>query len=268
MSLKSVFLKNTIAALLWMGALILHLSAVSKVKVTLGYIGFFFVFIFIIVTYILIFKTYKNKTENQWVSKKVIDIILDWLSFLTLSLVSILILFSFFILSSRVYYNSMSPTLEVGDRTLIFHFRYAPKRNDLVIIEINRGDYPLIPNSTFIDRDTGEVRDTVLFVKRIGAVPGDTIEFVHFNEVTERSQVMINGQIYHSPQCDLMWVKAEEIEIMRQGLDEQGIVKEGLFFVFGDNFERSFDSRNYGPNQEIHIVGQVIFRLWPFGGVR
>ncbi|KAH8585223.1 signal peptidase I family [Cryptosporidium sp. chipmunk genotype I] len=40
-------------------------------------------------------------------------------------------------------------------------------------------------------------------------------------------------------------------------------IPPNYFWIQGDNFNNSRDSRNYGPIHESLIIGRVIFKLWP-----
>ncbi|OII71694.1 uncharacterized protein cubi_01308 [Cryptosporidium ubiquitum] len=40
-------------------------------------------------------------------------------------------------------------------------------------------------------------------------------------------------------------------------------IPPNYFWIQGDNFKNSRDSRNYGPIHESMIIGRVVFKLWP-----
>jgi signal peptidase I len=47
------------------------------------------------------------------------------------------------------------------------------------------------------------------------------------------------------------------------GDGEEITLREGEYFVLGDNRPESSDSRSWGPLPSSRIVGKVIFRYWP-----
>ncbi len=42
------------------------------------------------------------------------------------------------------------------------------------------------------------------------------------------------------------------------------VLKEGEYFVLGDNRVASFDSRRWGPLQENYIIGRTVLKAFPF----
>jgi len=42
------------------------------------------------------------------------------------------------------------------------------------------------------------------------------------------------------------------------------ILRDDEYFVMGDNWRRSTDSRKYGPVHRAHISARVMLKLWPY----
>lgn len=132
--------------------------------------------------------------------------------------------------------ESMSPTLESGDTVLVNKFAYrlsAPKAGDIIAFKPNGNE-----NSHY-------------YMKRVVAVPGDTIQIIS-------GRVYVNGEL------------AEE-KVQTEKMEEAGVAEEpitlgsGEYFVLGDNRNASEDSRSadIGNVNEKDILGKVWFRLTP-----
>ncbi len=147
--------------------------------------------------------------------------------------IGIAVVFTFFFgVRSSVVGPSMSPQLEDGDEVLIDRFSYkfiSPKPGDVIAF---------LPN--------GNV-NTHYYIKRVIAVPGDTIQIID-------GVVIVNDEKY-----------VEDLEPAY--IDDAGIAKEAItlgedeYFVLGDNRNNSEDSRfaNIGNVREDYIIGRVWF---------
>ena len=130
--------------------------------------------------------------------------------------------------------TSMSPAFETGQYLIVSRVHYLiakPQRGDVLVFHL-----PLDP-----ERD---------FIKRIIALPGDTVEF-------RDTEVYINGIILDEPYikeaCD---ASACGDSFWQIGLDE--------YFVMGDNRNHSDDSRFFGTINIDLIVGKAFLRYYPF----
>ncbi len=277
MSVKKAYKTLIITVIFMMTTIILYALNVSKLALSWGMSGFVVATIFSLLSVVLSIKEGKHDrdiTQGSWAKYRFE--ILDWLTFLSVSLMGIFMVFMFFILPSDVQHSSMMPTLSENDRILVYHFKYEPERGDIIIIRITEESYPLVPSSMFIERDNhgliDKVHDEIFFVKRIYAVPGDQLRFVNYDESTASFEIEINGTVIIAPTDEPYYVTNGQREIMLEGL-ENGRVKEGRYFAFGDNangyglFPASYDTRSFGALYEKDIVGKAIYRLWPLGGL-
>lgn len=137
----------------------------------------------------------------------------------------------------KVSGNSMVPTFKNGDYLITEKVTYkfsTPKKGDIIVLKNPRD----------------ESED---FIKRITALPGDTIKI-------ENNSVYVNGQLiredYLPPQTPT-----------RAGsfLTEGNQITAGAnqYFVLGDNRNHSSDSREWGSITKEEIVGRALFRYWP-----
>ncbi len=286
MTLKKAYYILMITIIFMMLAVIFYALNVSKMNLTWGIMGFsvaVILSIFSVVLSINVIKHEKDIKNTGFLFTHRFEI-LDWFSFLSISMMVIFMLFTFILLPSDVDQFSMYPTLKPDDRVLIYHFQYEPSRDDIIIIRITKEKYPLVLNSMFYTYDKNQnlvrINEEIYFVKRVVAIPGDLVEF----EILGASYVVkINGTIAKTMNGENYITSLTEKNIMEQNLD-YGILREGLFLAFGDNpngftyidpvtqetkeIQGSFDSRNYGAVSEEDIIGRVVYRLWPFGNVK
>ena len=149
--------------------------------------------------------------------------------------------------------NSMDPTLRNDQRVFVNKFVYFdpivfksnlnlsfdstlnPKRGDVVVFD------PPFPYDA-----SGKQ-----FVKRIIAVPGDTIE-------NSSGIILVNGKPFGND----FGVTSEISEVPKT------LVPEGYYYVLGDNRNSSNDSRNFGFVPRTSIIGRVWVIYWPFSNFK
>jgi signal peptidase I len=142
-----------------------------------------------------------------------------------------LILITFVFQVSRVEGDSMLPTLEDGQYTVVNKLIYRlhpPQRGDVIVFRAP--DEP--------DRD---------YIKRVVGVPGDKIEirsgWVIINDLKLREPYEMGRPDYSRP-------------------PEK--VKPGHLFVLGDNRQNSSDSHLWGQLPIGRVRGKASLRIWPF----
>lgn len=287
MTLKKAYKTLILTILLMMLTVVLYAFHVTKLTLQWGLIGLTVSAIVSIFTIILSIHQVKHVKEVKlgfWSAHRFE--IFDWLTFLSISLMVIFMIFSFAILPSDVQQNSMYPTLKPGERIIINHFLYEPQRGDVIIIEITKDSYPLISADKYIERDAyGRIiatHEKIYFVKRLVGLPGDEVTFLTDPLDSNQSFVIINGEIILSPFFERYIIQNEQISVILESLDND-ILIEGRYLAFGDNangfqfdpitgeeinLPGSFDSRGFGAVYDEDIIGKVIFRLWPMGVVK
>ncbi len=137
----------------------------------------------------------------------------------------------------KVSGNSMFPTMHDGDYLITEKISYRlgePKRGEIVVLKNPRN----------------ESQD---FIKRIIAIPGDTIGI-------ERNSVFVNGGLIPEKYLPLNTPTHAGAFIT-----EGNSIKAGpnQYFVIGDNRNHSSDSREWGPVTKKEIIGRALFRYWP-----
>jgi signal peptidase I len=126
--------------------------------------------------------------------------------------------------------NSMSPGIHDGDRILVEPWSYslgAVEHGDVVVLR-----YPLDPS--------------VDYIKRVIGVPGDRVTLAG-------GRVWVNGELLEEPYV------ADQDPTYYESVQ----VREGCYYVLGDNRPRSSDSREFGQVPEEYLRGRVDLRLWP-----
>ena len=149
--------------------------------------------------------------------------------------------------------NSMDPTLRNDQRVFVNKFVYFdpivfksnlnlsfdstlnPKRGDVVVFD------PPFPYDA-----SGKQ-----FVKRIIAIPGDTIE-------NSSGIILVNGKPFGND----FGATSEISEVPKT------LVPEGYYYVLGDNRNSSNDSRNFGFVPRSSIIGRVWVIYWPFSNFK
>ena len=133
----------------------------------------------------------------------------------------------------RIYGSSMSPTLVNGN----------------IVTALRGGSYERGDIVAFYYNDK-------ILVKRIVGLPGEVID------IDEDGSVSVDGEPLDEPYLDEKALGECDIELPYQ-------VPEGRYFVMGDNRSVSSDSRSsqVGCVAEEQVIGKLIFRLWPLGGL-
>ncbi len=142
---------------------------------------------------------------------------------------------SIFIKVGKIDGESMLPTYNDGDRVLILRQAHEFERGDIVAF-------------TYTDKDDSYFEEMYntdssylpsLHIKRVQGVPGDEIKI----------------------KDDILYVNGEQISVSSIRLEDQEYtLKEGEYFVQGDNINDSYDSRMHGPIDEEDVYGRIVNR--------
>ncbi len=157
------------------------------------------------------------------------------------AIIAVVIVRNFLIQPFLVSGASMEPNFTNGDYLLVDELTYRfrePQRGE-VIVFYYPGD-----NSTY-------------YIKRIIGLPGEKMEIKDGGIIIKNSvhpEGLVLNEYYLSPE-------------VTASVKNEITVKEGEYFVMGDNRPYSFDSRSWGFLNKSKIVGMVRLRLWPFNKV-
>lgn len=188
----------------------------------------------------------KAKNKHMRISAESASELYFWAKTLSVALIVLVLVNTFFLRLSSVSGSSMYPTLEHMDQILLQIAGYNTERNPA-----SRGDIVVV-----ISEDYG--RDTPL-VKRIIGVAGDRID------ITSDGYITVNGVVQQEDYISEP-ISPEE----RGSVAYPYTVTPGHVFVVGDNRNLSHDSRKLGELACEDIVGKAVYRIWPLsklGGV-
>ena len=133
--------------------------------------------------------------------------------------------------------DSMVPNFSNGDYLLVDELTYrlrAPERGEVVVFHY--------PND-----------ETTYFIKRFVGLPGERV-VVHSGQVT----------IYNKEHTEGLKLSESYLPPTTQTSGSVDVtLKDGEYFVLGDNRSFSFDSRMWGVLNKKEIVGVARLRLWP-----
>ncbi len=145
-----------------------------------------------------------------------------------LIIVVIILIRTFIITPVRVDGTSMNKTLADGDILLLYKLAKID-RFDIVVLD--------------------EEYDDEIIIKRIIGLPGETVEI-------KDGDVYINDILM--PDDEYAYGDTSDYDKITLGNDE--------YFILGDNRLISKDSRYFGAVKKDDIMGEAVFRLWPFSG--
>lgn len=156
------------------------------------------------------------------------------------------VVYLFLLQPHQVKGASMEPNFHDGEYILTDKISYRfsePKRGDVVVFKA--------PTNPDVD-----------FIKRIVALPGEKLKI-------DNNQVVIFNDEH--PKGFTLSGPFEVMEPIAGGSHiKEGKTLEvpaGNYFVFGDNRNHSFDSREWGPLPKKSIVGKAWLRYWPLSKI-
>jgi signal peptidase I len=193
--------------------------------------------------------------------------------------------------SNRVLENSaMEPGCKAGDRFIFSNYilNHTFRDKTSANLPFRRGQVVLIDRSVMSGEKNGIVnaildgivrfctlqrislfpKENTIFIKRVIALPGDTISLNNFvvyvkpageqYEYTE-SELSDRDYVPGIPQVSLLWNES----IPFSSSMERITLKADECFVLSDDRSNTNDSRTWGPVPASSITGRALVRYWP-----
>lgn len=174
---------------------------------------------------------------------------LEWLEILSVAIICVILVFSFFFRVATISGNSMLNTLHNGDKVIITNLNYEPRQGDIVVVSRN------VTNSAEGDSQSQEP-----IIKRVIAVGGQTVD-IDF----EKGIVYVDGAPLKEDYLGSPTNKMGDVEF-------PVYVPKGHIFILGDNRGDSLDSRfsvigNGGIVDNRYVLGHAVYRFFPFNQI-
>ena len=182
------------------------------------------------------------------------SVLREWGEALGVALLLALLIRSFVVQAFKIPSGSMLPTLQIGDHILVNKFVYGvrlpvmgnmllelgvPQRGDVIVFV-----YPEDPQKDFI--------------KRVVAIAGDVVE-------VRAKKLTVNGVAVEDPYAHFADGDSIGGDAKRDNFGPQTVPK-GSVFVMGDNRDRSYDSRFWGPVPLDQVKGKAFLIYWSWDG--
>ena len=179
------------------------------------------------------------KSSENTSNTSLLTTIFEWIGSVSAALIAVTLIFTFLFRVVSVDGTSMRNTLSHGERLILSRLPYTPAYGDIVVLQLDNREGPLI--------------------KRIIGLPGDTLRIDPESGAVYRNGVVLEEPYVHAP---------TSVERMTGTVT----VPDGQVFVMGDNRAKgcSLDSRSFGCVSMDNIMGKAVFRLLPidrFGGI-
>ena len=180
---------------------------------------------------------------------------IDWIVTIVGAVAIVLLVKAFVVNPYRIPSSSMEPTLHCkapsagclstfsSDRVLANRFLYRlrdPRRGEIIVFKT--------PPAAQIQCGAGGT-----FVKRLVGLPGETIEL---RLRRGNGYVYINGKPLPEPYIQ----NSRRSETQAYGPTK---IKQGQYFMMGDNRSASCDSRRWGSVPRENLIGKVFATYWP-----
>ncbi len=176
--------------------------------------------------------------------------IVDWMDVLSVSVVAVVLIFTFFFRVVTISGDSMMNTLINGEKVIISNMFYTPEYGDIVVISRNTNN----------SLNSDEYAEPI--IKRVIAVAGQTVDIDY-----DAGIVYVDGVALEEDYTRTLTTLKHDYEI-----EFPAYVPDNCIFVMGDNRNESLDSRSQfiGDNGMIdtrYVLGKAVYRVYPFNRI-
>lgn len=177
--------------------------------------------------------------------------LLDWLDTIVVSVVVVVLIFTFIFRMVGISGASMQDTLQSNDRVILYSAFYQPKVGDIVVV-----------SRDYLTNEDGTSPEPI--IKRIIATEGQEVYLDYDN-----NQVYVDGVALEEPYLSEDSMKT----ILTPGripIENPHTVADGCVFVLGDHRTVSKDSRTaeVGDIDKRYILGRAVLRVFPFDEIK
>lgn len=225
------------------------------------------------------------------IHKKIYNEVYEWIETGWSAVLLAAFLMFFFIQAFKIPSGSMRNTLVEGDHLFVnkfiygFHVPLSKGKRFWPIRKVQRGDiivFKCPPTGLSVtEKEDGIDKD---FIKRCVAIGGDIVEikdkivYVNGEKTKENYTNFADDMIFEkvkifkeNEEYQKTWESGQFASLSSEVLrDNFGPVKipPKSYFVLGDNRDRSFDSRFWGPLPDNYLKGRALLLYWPLKRLR
>ena len=162
--------------------------------------------------------------------------LIKYLISFTFAIIIVIFIQSFIIVGAVISNNSMTPTLQTGDRVIVNKIKVTfdlIQRGDIIMYRHN--------NKTYFSRIIGK--------------PGESVSI-------KLQRINIDDRQVNEPYMKDRHIK--DITLREIKNSDGDTIPPGAFFVFFDNNNKHSDLRTYGLIDKKDIIGDVSLKYYPF----